>query len=417
MSYTTLSLDGVEKLIELVSEYCDEHAQARLKEIARRFYDDPDFLRRTEKDDPEAVLNDLIHEINNSGNVSKFVEYMRNKTNSGMRYDSIIEKYQISDKEFMNNDNKIENIPSDNKTEVHEKEDELSNLSYPIKQECSNLLVYEKNWKNFRNNSLILGMIGIAVLFIVGFLFPAGKQVSEVPEISIPTTIVIFAFLIFAAKQQIKSEKERNNVLGFKRMMLKSYQALQLFDKYLDEEPDPKHLQSAKSCIETISKRLEWDWGPFEKFDPPFKSLKKPINDFVIALEKNFIPSFDIYLKGQIDREELRNRRKTIIQLIKFFQDDNFDEIFLITIELKKYIPLNIPKEKSYFTKLRENILVTKIVQALIGSLVIVATSIFIANILTQHPDATYPDYINWTLGISIPSLIAFNLFIAKRKT
>lgn len=415
MNEVILTLEGVEELIDLVNEYCIEHPKARLKEIARRFHNIPTFLDRVDGDDYEAVLNDLIHEINDSGKTFEFVQFMKKKTDGGKRYDDLITKYSSKKKESKSMiSDEHETITKSEKQEIKNDVDE-NDLSIGL-EACKDLVIIEKNANKSRKRAIIFGCIALSIIVITSLLFPPGKTIRDIPQISVPVILIILFCMAMALKSQIKSEMTRLKISGFKRYSLKAYHAYLLLKKYLESEPDFSHINNAKSELESISTSLDLYWGPEKTFIPSFRSLQQPIRDFITYMDSNFIPAFlDVYRDEVVDQTKILERQKTIVSLIKVFQSEDFYQISVINKILKAYIPLEIPKKKSKLQKIQENRKLSKILSCIIGSVVIVLGSLGLSYLLTLHPETTYQDFVNWFLLIAIPLMIGYNVLIIKR--
>ena len=254
----TLSLKGVEKIIELIKEDIWDHPQAGLKEIALRFYNNPDFVFRTTDDDPALVVIDLIHEINDSGQMYAFIKYIKEKTGTKRFYDNIVEKYEVKKLTQSNKDDDSLN-KTENNSEKEQSQEPKNELSAKLNQVCKDLIVNEKNWKKFRLHAIILAIVSVAV-FVVGIQFiPEGKTINSAPEFAIPIIIGTFTALFFAGFKQGKAEKERRKNLGYNKLTLLSYRAYELIEKY-DGEPDFNYIKKVNGNIESILNNLEIHW-------------------------------------------------------------------------------------------------------------------------------------------------------------
>lgn len=329
-----------------------------------------------------------------------------------------IEGYEIKPPAINSGDIQNSDLTEENLKKIKHSNGETElELSTPMKLECKNLVVHEKNMHRFKYKTIIFGVLALSIFLISQNFFPSGKQFQEVLEISIPVTAGIIVSLVMSGRYLVKGDKERLCLLGFNKTTLNIYQAMLSLEKYLDSEPDIKHIKKAKARLKKVVRYFEWEWGPEESFEPPLKSLKKPFIDFINYLENNFYSSFmDIYSDNEIIREKIVKRRTTLIRLIKLFQNENFNEISSIIPELKQYQPLEKPKEKTWMQKFMEHIILIKIIIIVIGSGLIIGFAIGIAHVLTLNPDSTYSDFINWTLYMAIPGIIALAVFIAKWK-
>jgi len=420
----TLSLDGIEKLIEEVKEDSWDHPQAMLKEIAIRFYNDPEFLRRTTTDDPALVVVELIHEINDSGQMSEFIEYMKKKT-SRKEYYKIEEKY--SEK---NNDSDSEKPKQEYKEHQQQKPTEDLNdeieFPYHLKEKCQDFSVHERNWKKLANWPLILGVMVVVIMYTGAYFFPADKKIQEVPEISVPIGIIILILLIIAGKLQNKAEKIKKRIKGFNNLTLKAYKAYTNLEKFQTKEPDIAFVEKSKTELESIVRRLETSWGTDEQFNPTFKSIQQPVSDFITFMKSKFIPSIvDVNTNEKKDEKKIVSRMSTLVKLIKLFQSENFEDINSLNKELAAYVPPKKPLKKStnqkireniIITKIRENIIITKILLGVLGSSVIVIGAITLVSFLSSHPDVTYQDTVTWSLMIILGGIIPFNLIVTKLK-
>ena len=97
-------------------------------------------------------------------------------------------------------------------------------------------------------------------------------------------------------------------------------------------------------------------------------------------LDANFIPAFlDVYENKDIVKEKIDLRKTTIIKILELFQSENFEDLVNIQADLKNYSPIKKPKKKSIFKKIRENIILTKIILSIVGSIIIILSGIFIS--------------------------------------
>ena len=97
----------------------------------------------------------------------------------------------------------------------------------------------------------------------------------------------------------------------------------------------------------------------------------------------------------------LQKRKRTIVHLIQLFQSEDFHLINKITNELHEYKPIEKPVEKTKFQKFLENRLRIKIIVAIFGTVGIILASVLVAHFLSQNPDASYTDFITWSIAIS----------------
>ncbi|MBS3921617.1 MAG: hypothetical protein KGZ37_00535 [Nitrosarchaeum sp.] len=387
------------------------------------------------KDNFLAILNQcctmsapIIADINKA--LSAYDLVINEKNNGFLGIDEI---QQSNSSIIEKPDSTIENFPPDNKTRVQEKDDlevTKSNSMVPsietsdytinekIENECKSLIVIEKTRKKCRNYGYVSVIIAFSILIVVSITFPQNKTALDVPLISIPATIAIMVLLIMAGMFQNKNEKEMRKITGYKKFSLSIYKAI-INMKKIHDEPDVKYINKAKNELESVHDELKNFWGIVYEEHTSLLSLEKPIHNFIEVLGGKFIQAFsDVSADdNKIDKSLINMRIITLIHLLEFFYDDKFNQIYAVNKELANYVPKEIPKDKTRLQKLSENTNLTKAIQMLLGSASIVVGGIGVSYLLNTHPDATYEKFVDWSLYIIIPSLIAYNFYIVKRKT
>ena len=286
-------------------------------------------------------------------------------------------------------------------------------ISLELNEKCKEILVNHKKWKKFRKKVYISILVAIGFFIIGALLVPEGVEASDVPEISIPITIAVFMVLIYAGRQESKAEKERKKTLGYNKLTLFSYEALKYIEEY-EKELDFEKINKSKEKIDSILNNLELNWDEKYKTNFSFKALEIPIEELKKTLRENFIPAFTEIKLDEKDtsKEDVKKRKITIIHLIQIFQNEDFHLVKDVIKELQNYITEEKPPEKTRWQKLQENRTKVKIIISIVGSIAIVAGSIYLSYNLAQHPDATelekYNSFITWsiaTVGIGVASL------------
>ena len=225
-------------------------------------------------------------------------------------------------------------------------------LEKALQDSCHKLNVAHQKYEKNRKRMGIAVIIFISSIVVLSILMPEDKLYSDVPEISYPLGIIIFASLIVAAYFQTKSTKTQKK--GYEKYLIKLYRAYEHLQKYKKDEDDDQ-LQNAINDLDSVVSDLQMDWGDLEESNPSFKSLKNPIQNFITNLDLCIIPALD---SEDVDVTKINNILEKIIPVMG---GDDFSEIEKINQEIRDNFKEDSKEEKKLLEQIRENRNLTKI--------------------------------------------------------
>ncbi|MCH7647401.1 MAG: hypothetical protein IIA83_02180 [Thaumarchaeota archaeon] len=202
-------------------------------------------------------------------------------------------------------------------------------LPKDLEQNCHRLDVKEQEFSKWNKPATGLGFL--AVFSLLAFLVYLPSEL-ELENFSTETYIsggLIFVSVSIGYYCYRKSNKY--GISGFELNTVRAYRAYNMLEKYKTDNLDVQ-LEKSEDIVYSLLSDLQSGWGNFSEKNPSFKSLAKPIDEFLKNLEYRLIPAF-----ADKKSDNISNIQKTLSSLVMFFQSDSFGDIDRVNQELKQY--------------------------------------------------------------------------------
>lgn len=242
-------------------------------------------------------------------------------------------------------------------------------LTNDEKKECTRLLKWDKEYKK-RNNPVgllvFITLIGGVYLFVQ---IPTGSTVLDYPQYAYSSIVVFLIGWGFAAYLSRSAKKLK--ISGYQKYIVKAYKAHDHLEQY-EIDQIQNHADKAQNELESLLVDLELVFPRGE--ESSLKSLSTPIKELLDKIDFRLIPAI-----ANEESRDIQKIKNSLVELIRFFQNENFDYIKKVNKDLEQYA--DVSEEESSF---KEKLLGTKagkISLSIISALIIGGVAVGIAYV------------------------------------
>jgi len=268
-------------------------------------------------------------------------------------------------------------------------------LPSEIEQRCHELVAKNHEHKKFAYPAIGIAVSAIAVLLAIPFVF-TGKESDLFLSVGLWSMIGYFAIAL--AITGILSKKSRPyKITGYEKNVVRVYAAHQFVEKYQKDKLQSL-LVSATNEIESLLYDLQNGWGDFSEKNPSFRSLVKPVEDFMNNIDFRLIP----VMEKEGNPENVKNVEFSLALMIKFFLSEKFEQITSLNQELEKY-PDESSEEETFKEKIRKHKHLVSILMSL--AIIIGSGALASSTKLIKQDFAIETQVLIW-VGVSVPFTI-----------
>lgn len=265
-------------------------------------------------------------------------------------------------------------------------------LSPEIEQTCHELYTKDKEFKRYSYPAIGIAISAVAALLAIPFVF-TGKEPDLLINFTLWSMIVYFVIAIVITGVLAKKSRPYK-ISGYEKNVVRVYKAHQFLEKYQKDKLQSL-LVSATNEIESLLYDIQNGWGNFSEKNPSFRSLVKPVEDFMHNIDFRLIPA----MEKEENLENVKNIENSLSLMIKFFLSEKFEQITSINKELEKY-PDKSEEEVSFKEKIRKH---KHLVSILVSLAIIIGSGALASSTkLIKEDFAIEAQLLIW-VGISVP--------------